>query len=655
MGNGAVTRRDFLATTLVGAGAALLQAPVFGATGEDRSPVASALDDASEEIAFNGPSGVGDYARSNGNTWRVLQSAHHVRDGAYGPTALGAARDDGELYDLVVVGGGAAGLGAAHRYLELGGKPGRCLLLDNHPVPGGEAKQNDFIVNGQRLIAPQGSNALYMPASDAAVSGAPDDFMLSIMKRIGVPLEFEYAKLTGTHKPLQFDISSYFYMWFQDHSDSIGMLFDDDVFGHARRWITNPWKKELHGAGVPEELRRELARWRHRLVLDRPAGEPLDAWLDSITYRELLVNVHKLPIAVADFTEPYVAGATGLGTSVVSAYCATRRLDMPGAAAPDARREYRDLSNFRHLDGKVNVHCFPGGNSGIARCFLKALNPGAIEGSARIEDILTRPMIFSALDTPAAPVRIRVASTVVDVRHEPGSRDQRVSVTYECDGALHLVQARNVVMACGGWINKHVVRDLPEELRSAYARQHYSSVLVANVALTNWRFLERLGITACLYTGGEFGYSCNIRRPMHIGEYRPALDPNQPTVMTFYAPLTAPGLDAKSQGALCRGQILSTPFREYERRIRSQMVRLFGSAGFDPARDIAGITLNRWGHAYVVPEPGFFIDQPGRPTPGSVIRRGFGRIAFGAAELRGYQNYRGAVYEGRRAVEQLLA
>jgi len=33
--------------------------------------------------------------------------------------------------------------------------------------------------------------------------------------------------------------------------------------------------------------------------------------------------------------------------------------------------------------------------------------------------------------------------------------------------------------------------------------------------------------------------------------------------------------------------------------------KMFGAAGFDPGRDIAGIVLNRWGHAYVNAGPGF--------------------------------------------------
>jgi spermidine dehydrogenase len=46
---------------------------------------------------------------------------------------------------------------------------------------------------------------------------------------------------------------------------------------------------------------------------------------------------------------------------------------------------------------------------------------------------------------------------------------------------------------------------------------------------------------------------------------------------------------------------------DYEREIRQQMIRMFGGSGFDAQKDIAGIILNRWGHGYVTPTPGFFF------------------------------------------------
>ena len=88
---------------------------------------------------------------------------------------------------------------------------------------------------------------------------------------------------------------------------------------------------------------------------------------------------------------------------------------------------------------------------------------------------------------------------------------------------------------------------------------------------------------------------------------------------------------------------------------KENLVRLFGGAGFDPARDIGGIVLNRWGHAYVCPAPGFYFGKPGETAPSDVIRQPLGRVTFANAELNGHQSWVHATAEGRRAVEQLLA
>jgi hypothetical protein len=66
----AITRRDFIGSTLIGSGAMLLgaAAPAFaqGLTPE-----------------WNGYTGVGDYSRSNGNIASVVNAAHGIRDGIY--------------------------------------------------------------------------------------------------------------------------------------------------------------------------------------------------------------------------------------------------------------------------------------------------------------------------------------------------------------------------------------------------------------------------------------------------------------------------------------------------------------------------------------------------------------------------------------------
>src|SRR5205823_2006939 len=91
-----------------------------------------------------------------GNTLEVMTAGHQIRNGAFN-SLPGDTIDTGEVFDCVVVGGGVSGLSAALFFKKYGGPKLNCLVLDNHPVFGGEAKRNEFIVDGQRIIGPQGA------------------------------------------------------------------------------------------------------------------------------------------------------------------------------------------------------------------------------------------------------------------------------------------------------------------------------------------------------------------------------------------------------------------------------------------------------------------------------------------------------------------
>jgi spermidine dehydrogenase len=88
-------------------------------------------------------------------------------------------------------------------------------------------------------------------------------------------------------------------------------------------------------------------------------------------------------------------------------------------------------------------------------------------------------------------------------------------------------------------------------------------------------------------------------------------------------------------------------------QIRQQLQTMLGDSGFDARRDIAGIVLNRWGHAYLAPQPGFYFGTASAPAPLEVIRKRYGRIAFGHSELSGRQSWGRAAQEGRRALAEV--
>ena len=653
-----ITRRDFLYGLPALAGllaACRVERPAADTGAPTRATAGPPPGAADLGPDWYGPGGVGDYALSHGNTPDVLKAAHGLRDGRFDALVAGAA-DTGETYDLVIVGGGFAGLAAAHHFRRLDGA-GRCLILDNHPIFGGEAKRNEFLVDGHRLVGPQGSN-------DFAVSpetGGPEDYFTAL----GLPRAYEYLEPEGAAAGMRLPLDNYAFLHWKAEAFDVGYRFGDSgdgdttmVFGSppmasgllrngGRGWGRDPWSAASIAARWSEPLGGAVARWLdtsaeetaafRRGRADRPEGE-IGPWLDAMTVKQYYEQALGLPPDITAYVDPILASIIGLGCDAISAWWGWH-FGLPG---------FHRVSRYTDLA----IHCYPGGNAAIARHFVKNLIPGAIGGGAEFADILNQPVDFTALDSKGNPVRLRQDATVVRVEQRGAvDRNEQVVVTYVSGGEVRRLAARRVVMASGAWMNRHVLPGLPASHRAAYESFHHSAVLVANVALRNWRFLPRLGFGACLWQGG-LGFACNIRRPMKVGGGRPErLHPDDPIVLTFYVPYFFPGAPAADQGKLGRLALLDASFRDVERAIRGQMLRLFGEAGFDPAADIAGIVLNRWGHAYLAPGPGFMFGTDGKEPPADVIRRPFGRVAIGHSELQGHQNWTGAAAEGRRAVE----
>ena len=269
--------------------------------------------------------------------------------------------------------------------------------------------------------------------------------------------------------------------------------------------------------------------------------------------------------------------------------------------------------------------------------------------SDSFEEILYNRIDFSALDRAQNPVSIRLNATAIDVSHA-GSADKagHVNVTYHEDGKVRKIKAKTVVMSIGGWVARNIISDMPEPIAEAYSQFHHSPILVVNVALRNWRFLDKLGISAGRWFEG-FGNFFAIRKPMDTGKLSQPFDPDKPTVMTFYVPFNNPGYPIQAQGVVGRAELLSKSYADYEKEIVDQMTRMFSAHGFDAENDIAAIVLNRWGHAYISPQPGFHFGKDGKDAPRDIVKKGFGRVQFGHSELSGYMSHTRAINEGARA------
>jgi len=633
-----VTRRDFVGGTLLGSGAALLYTAAPGKLGQAQGQqlgrtVPAPLTGLGAD--WTGPGGVGDYARANGNTHEVVNASHAIRNGDFARQLAGAS-DTGETYDLVVVGAGFAGLAAAYRYCKE--RPDDTVLLfDVHPIFGGEAKQNEFEVDGYRLWGPQGSNGNVYPIKTAMETGwgAP------LWRELGLPEEFVWQEAKNLSKALRipFDVYSPMHIRWEDADQAF--FYDDHGF------VLNPWANRFSDAPIPEQLKQDYI-WMEtfRQPPERPDWEQ---WLDGMTYLDFLRKVMGIESDVSTYLNPQMAAmGCGLGSDVASAYSAYRFL-QPGVNAYDRYAGFGDVSD------QVWLASWPGGNAGQLRYIVKSLIPGAFPGGMGLSEVLFGPLQWEQLDRANEPVRMRLSSLVVDVRHDGAPESaRRVLVTYLKDGRLHKVTARRVVVAGQQHSNKRIVADLPTELMAAMDTFMHAPMCTVNVALRNWKFLEKLGASAVRWFG-DFGWFFSLRRQMIIDGREPMpLDPEKPVVITMYNSFCLPGLPVEQQTVAARMKLFGMSFADIELAVRRQFTKMFAPYGFDAGRDIAGIVANRWGHAYVVCPPHFFFGRNDQPAPREVIRAGYGRIRFAHAELEGAQMWEGAVAEGERAARQLI-
>jgi spermidine dehydrogenase len=620
-----ITRKDFLNATLLGAGGLLISAAAPGLV-RAAGATQAATDD------WTGFGGVGDYARSNGNTKGVLDAAHRVRDGAYAKLPANTI-DTGELYDVVVVGGGIAGLTAAYTVAKASGRAKTCLVLENHPIFGGGARQNEFLVNGVRLVGPQASNQFGVPreGGGSITSESWTDF--------GLPRSFAYQEVDASAGGLRIPLDNYAHMdGVNETQVDVGYFFDERSGATKPTWLRNIWQTDLQDAPFPPAVRADLLRWR---TTNGDTTEEFRRRLDTMTYAQYLEGVLKLGPEVTAFVAPIVGLINGAGPDAVSAFAASQ-IGMPG------------VSRVRGRTGPL-PQSFPGGNSTFARHFVKYLVPDGISGAPGLDGVHTGRLDFAALDRKGQPTRIRLGATVVRVEHARSTADgDHVVVAYALGGKTYRTRARTVVMASGGGMSRAVLSEMPDDVRAAYATFQHAPALVVNVALTNWRFLHTLGASCARWFDDEFGFSCNIRRPMLTGGAPAPMRPGDPTVLTFYMGLYAPGKTLAEQVASGRKRLTETSYADYERLIRRRVTRLFGGAGFDARRDIAGIILNRWGHARVVQPPGFYYGLNGRASAREIVAKGYGRIAIGHSELGGHQSATGAMAQGQRAALQAL-
>ncbi len=654
-----ITRRDFLNGVNIAVTGSLLSTPLAQAL--------AALEDSVGDVTAQMMPGYYPPVRDGlrGSHPGSFEVAHSLRDGTrwHNPDD---SLDTGEEYDLVVVGGGISGLAAAYFFQKEAGPSAQILIVENHDDFGGHAKRNEFHYDGRMLVDLGGAEYIEAPWGYPAAAAA-------LLKDLGVDVDLAQQV---------FDHNLY-------HSLNLrgGIFFDKQTFG-ADRLVAGaadiePYDQEPAYATLPAELangigdrdavsafldstrlssgaREEILQLfcGGRDYLEGKSKEEKIAVLRSISYMDFLTEIVGAGPEVINLLRMWRASYMGNGIDLSPAFGALR-YGLPGVAGLGLESEIHRPSKRDNHNYKEDFH-FPDGNASVARLLVRRLIPGVAPGNS-MNDIVAAKFDYSRMDQRESPVRLRLNATAVRVRHvgDPSSAKQ-VEVTYVQGGEARRVRTRNCILACYHSVIPYLCPDLPIDQKEALGRSIRMPLVSINVLVSNWTAFEKLGIFAAYCPGSYF---CDVRLtyPLRFADYESARSVDEPMTVHMYR-IPLPGeLPAGEQFRAGRYDLLHTSFEKFERNIRAQLGAMLGSGGFDPARDIKAITVNRWPHGYAVGYDAgnddiyWFSDPwPDDKKTWFKGRKQFGRIAIANSDAAASAMTESAIEQGYRATHEIL-
>ena len=240
------------------------------------------------------------------------------------------------------------------------------------------------------------------------------------------------------------------------------------------------------------------------------------------------------------------------------------------------------------------IYHFPDGNASIARAIVRSLIPAVAPGDS-MDDLVTARFDYGALDVEGSATRLRLQATAVHVRnHEAG-----VDVGYVRGGTLHRVRGGRAVLAGYHMMIPSIMPELPAPQRQALRANVKAPLSYTKVAVRDWHPWVRLGVHEITNPMGFFS-RLKLDYPVSIGDYRCPRTPDEPMVLHLVHVPTVPnrGLSTADARRAARQLLYDTSFEDFEFHVRDELTRMLGPGGFDADRDIAAITVNRWGHGY---------------------------------------------------------
>jgi spermidine dehydrogenase len=578
-----------------------------------------------------------------------FEVAHEMRDGK----TWDSPESVDELYDLVVAGAGLSGLSAAYFFKKLHGERSRILVLDNHDDFGGHAKRNEFWHEGKMYLMNGGTLNVEAPAQYSTVAAG-------LLWELGIDRTRYYdsvARVSDLYKKLGL---------------GYGVFFDRETFG-ADRLVAGygklPIREFLSGAPLSDSVKNDLARLYEGKedYLPGLSSDEKKRKLARVSYRDYLLQIAKADPGVVPFLNSRPMGLFCTGIDAVPALYAWE-MEFPGFSGLGLEETppERLLSEPGGAHGRENARradsgdpdmYFPDGNATIARLLVRALVPRAVPGRS-MEDVVTSRVDYGLLDRSESPVRIRLESTVVKVGHQgPLESAREVAVDYVKGGRAYRVRAGAAVLACWNNVIPYIWGEIPEDQKKALLYGVKSPLVYTSVLVSSWRSFVKAKISG-VSAPGSYHPSLGLAPSLALGDYTSSQDPETPIVLRMSRYPCSPGLSRREQHRVGRQELLTTDFETFERKIRDQLARTLGPSGFDPARDVLAITVNRWPHGYAYPyntlydpEEWAFTSSPARPA--IVGRKPLGRIAIANSDAAASPHTDAAINEAYRAVSEL--